>query len=94
MHRNPILDLPLSEVMRVEIALTLQDVLKIYTVGNLLRAWRNTKLQKSIEQMFDSPEDARNAVAICATWLGVRTQATVKPVMGWWRTDAFPTMQA
>ncbi len=87
MNRNSILDLPLSEVMRSEIALTLQHVLRIYTVGNLLKAWRNAKLQKSIERMFDTPADAQNAVATCANWLGVRTHATHQPVMGWWRED-------
>jgi hypothetical protein len=94
MIRNPILDLPLSQVMRPEIALSLQDVLKIYTVGNLLKAWRNPRLHRTIEQMFDCPADARNAVAICSTWLGVRTLATHKPVDGWWRSDDFPSIQA
>ena len=94
MNRNPILDLPLTDVMRQEIALTLQHVLKIYTVGNLLKAWRNPRNQKNIEQVFDSPEQARNAVAICANWLGVRTLATHKPVDGWWRSDEFTSLQA
>ncbi len=94
MNRNPILDLPLSDVMRSEIALTLQHVLKIHTVGSLLKAWRNARLQKTIEQMFDSPADARNAVATCANWLGVRTAATHKPIMGWWRSDEYPAIQA
>lgn len=93
MNRNPIIDLPLSKVMRSEIALTLQHVLKIYTVGNLLKAWRNVRLQTTIEQMFDSPADARNAVATCANWLGVRTLGTHQPIMGWWRDDEFSEMQ-
>ena len=38
-----------------EIALTLQHVLRIYTVGSLLDAWRNPKTQRSIEQVFESP---------------------------------------
>lgn len=94
MNRNPILDLPLSQIMRVEIALALQDVLKIYTVGNLLKAWRNPKAQRSIEQFFDAPADARNAVAVCSNWLGVKPAATHKPVEGWWRNDEYPTVQA
>ncbi len=93
MNHNPILDLPLSDVMRSEIALTLQHILKIHTVGNLLKAWRNAKLQKTIEQIFDSPADAQNAVATCANWLGVRTLATHQPIMGWWRDDEFSEMQ-
>ncbi len=59
MPKNPIVDLPLSQVMRSEIAQTLQQVLKIYTVGNLLTAWRSPKNQRNIEQVFDSPEQAR-----------------------------------
>jgi hypothetical protein len=94
MNRNPILDLPLTHVMRSEIALTLQQVLKIYTVGNLLKAWRNPKNQKHIEQVFDSAEQARNAVATCANWLGIRTLATHKPVDGWWRSDEYPSLPA
>lgn len=93
MYRNPILDLPLTQVMRHDIALPLH-VLKIYTVGNLLKAWRSANMQKLIERVFDSPAEARNAVATCATWLGVRTLATHEPVMGWWRDDDFSVAQA
>jgi hypothetical protein len=92
--RNPILDLPLSEVMRSEIALTLQHVLQIYTVGNFLKAWRNPKNHKSIEQVFDNPQQARHAAAVCAHWLGIRTQASASSVAGWWRADDFPTLPA
>lgn len=94
MYRNPILDLPLTQFMRQDIALPLQQVLQIYTVGNLLTAWRNEKMQKVIQQMFDHPADARNAVATCANWLGVRTLATTQPVMGWWRDDDFGVVSA
>ena len=38
MPRNPILDWPLTTVMRQEIALPLQHVLHVYTVGNFLAA--------------------------------------------------------
>ena len=86
--RNPILDLPLSDVMRSEIALPLQHVLKIPTVGSLLNAWRNPKNHRSIEQVFDSPEQARHAVAVCAAWLGVQTVAAPNPVSEWWPSDA------
>ncbi len=86
--RNPILDLPLSEVMRSEIALTLQHVLKLHTVGSLLNAWRNPKNHRSIEQVFDSPQQARHAVAVCAAWLGVHTVAAPNPVSEWWPSDA------
>jgi len=66
MPKNPVVDLALSEVMRSEIALSLQQVLKIYTVGNLLTAWRSPEIKHSIEQIFDSPEQARHALAVCA----------------------------
>ncbi len=92
--RNPILDLPLSEVMRSEIALTLQHVLQLYTVGNFLKAWRNPKNHKPIEQVFDSPEQARHAAATCAHWLGIKTLASPSTIPGWWRADEYPALSA
>src|SRR3954464_10664827 len=85
MSRNPIFDLPLSTVMRSEIALPLGQILQINTVGALLGAWRSPRNHKSIENLFDTPEQARNAVAVCATWLGVHMRPTAGPVGGWWR---------
>lgn len=85
--RNPILDLPLSAVMRTEIALPLQQVLHLPTVGSLLKAWRNPKNHKSIEQVFDSPEQARHAVTVCATWLGIECAPSNKLVPAWWPHD-------
>lgn len=87
MSKHPILDVPLSAVIRLDIALPLQHVLKLYTVGSLLKAWRNPRNQRSIEQVFDSPDQARNAVAVCATWIGVQTHAAHEPVPAWWRGD-------
>jgi hypothetical protein len=87
MSRNPILDLPLSDVMRSEIALPLQHVLRLYTVGHLLNAWRNPKNQRSIEQVFDSAQQARHAIAVCAAWLGVQGHALATPVPAWWHRD-------
>ena len=54
MSKNPVLDLPIGHVMRHEIALPLQHVLKIYTVGNFLNAWRSPKHQRNVEQVFDT----------------------------------------
>ena len=86
--KNPILDLPLSEVMRSEIALPLQHVLHLHTVGSLLNAWRNPRNHKSIEQVFDSPQQARHAIATCAAWLGVKTLATPNSnVSAWWHHE-------
>ena len=92
MLRNPVLDLPLSDVRRSEIALPLQQVLKLYTVGSFMSAWRSPKNHKSIEQVFDSPEQARHAVAVCAAWLGVQTLAAPKPVEAWWVHDNLPAL--
>ena len=87
MMKNPIRELPLTQVMRPEIALTLQHVLRIYTVGSLLDAWRNPKSQRSIEQVFESPQQARHAVATCATWLGVQWDGMQRAGAGGWWTD-------
>lgn len=87
MSSNPILNLPLVSVMRSEIALPLQQVLHIATVGSLLRAWRSPMNQRSIEQLFDSPEQARHAVATCAAWLGVQTAPAISLVDAWWHGD-------
>jgi hypothetical protein len=73
--------------MRSEIALPLQQVLQLYTVGNFLSAWRNPRNHKSIEQVFDSPQQARHAASICAAWLGVQMPATPNTAGGWWRQD-------
>jgi len=92
--RNPVLDLPLSQVMRSEIALTLQHVMQIYTVGNFLQAWRNPNNHKSIEQVFDNPQQAGHAAATCAHWLGIKTIASPESVAGWWRADEHPALNA
>jgi hypothetical protein len=56
MSRNPVLDLPLTAVMRSEIALPLQHVLKLYTVGgiNRVRGW--------VSAVPDESEDMPRAV--------------------------------
>lgn len=87
MNKNPILEIPLNQIMRQEIALPLQHVLQLYTVGSFLRAWKNPRNQKSIERVFDTPQQAHHAVAVCAAWLGVPMRAQSNPVMGWWRGD-------
>lgn len=94
MAKNPILNVPLTEVMRSEIALPLQHVLQLYTVGSFLQAWRNPKNHKSIEQVFDSPQQARHAVAVCAAWLGIHSAAAPNPIPGWWSQDQLGAMNA
>jgi hypothetical protein len=87
MSKNPVLNVPLSEVMRSDIALPLQHVLRVYTVGGLLSAWRNPRNHKSIEQVFETPEQARHAVSVCAAFLGIQTQAVTESVPQWWASD-------
>ena len=87
MARSPVLDIPLTEVMKPEIALVLRGVLKLYTVGNLLNAWKNPANHRSIERVFDSPKQARNAVATCATWLGINCLPSHEVPQTWWITD-------
>ena len=94
MGKNPILDLPLSQFMRSEIALPLQHVLKLYTVGSFLNAWRNPKNHRSIEQVFENPQQARHAVAVCAAWLGVQSLATQPSVRPWWIGDQSMALSA
>ena len=87
MEKNAIMELPLTEVIKPEIALTLQHLLRIYTVGNLLDGWRSPKTQRSIEQVFETPQQARHAVATCATWLGGDEGPIDRAVVGWWADD-------
>jgi hypothetical protein len=88
MSKNPVLSLPLSAVMRSEIAMPLQHMHQIFTVGCFLRAWRSPRNQKNIERLFDTPEQARHAAATCAAWLGFNPPASNNPMVGgWWRAD-------
>lgn len=88
---HPILDLPLTDVLRPEIALPLQQMLKIYTVGSFLRAWGNPVSQEHIEHLFDSAEQAHQAATLCATWAGwgqaVLPATEAIPHVGWMRAD-------
>jgi hypothetical protein len=95
MATNPVLDILLSDVMRSEIALPLQHVLKLYTVGQFLRAWQNPKNHKSIEQVFDTPQQAAHAATVCAAWTGMRVAVGNNPNAGWWwPEDQAPVAQA
>ena len=63
-------------------------MLNLYTVGQLLNAWRRPRNHASIERLFDNPAQARHAIAVCAAWLGVNTHASVESVSAWWTNDA------
>ncbi len=91
---NPIVNVPLSQVMRSEIALPLQHIMQIYTVGQFVRAWRSPRNQRSMEQIFDTPEQARHAAAVCSTWLGYSNRATINTPTQWWISDDAPSASA
>ena len=55
-------------------------------------ALRSPRNQKSIEQLFDSPQQARHAIATFAAWLEHRFHALHKPVAEWWPRDAAKTV--
>jgi hypothetical protein len=87
MVRHPALDVPLNDVMRSQIALPLQHVLKLHTVGCLLRAWPTPSVRANIELLFESPRQARHAVATFAAWAGVHPPALADVVPAWWLGD-------
>lgn len=82
--RNPILDVPLNQVLKAEIALCLQQMLRVYTIGNLVELWQDPRDQRRIEQLFDTPEQAGHAVSVCAAWLGYDTFVMSKPKTDPW----------
>ena len=84
---HPILDIPLDRVLQRPFAMQLQHVLQLYTVGNLLGAWRHRECQAEIEGVFETPEQAHHAIATCAAWLGLRTVAAPGPVPPWWADE-------
>ncbi|MDW8263318.1 MAG: hypothetical protein RMJ35_12395 [Phycisphaerales bacterium] len=87
-RRQAIFDLPLEAVLRVEIARPLQ-LLNVFTIGQFLSAWHDPDRQSEMILLFDSAQQARHAVAVCANWLGGKHA----PVMHagwsepWWRGD-------
>jgi hypothetical protein len=87
MDRNPNLDMPLTMVLKKEIALSLQRVAQIYTVGGLLEKWGKGRGQREVEELFDTPEQARQAVAVCATWVGGQTTLKTGVVTTWWAAE-------
>lgn len=83
-----ILDIQLDRVVQKPYALQLQQILQIYTVGNLLGAWRHPEYQREIESVFETPEQAHHAIATCAAWLGLQTVAAPGPVPAWWAEES------
>jgi hypothetical protein len=87
MEVNAILQMPLSQVMRPDIALQLQQLHAIQTVGGFLRHWRDPRGKQRIEQAFESATQARHAAAVCAAWLGYSSVYLPTAVPTWWRND-------
>jgi hypothetical protein len=86
--KHPVLELPLTEIFRPEIALSLQHLLKIYTVGSFLRAWGNPAAQAHIQHLFDTAEQAHQAATLCATWAGWGFAALpASHAVAWMRAD-------
>lgn len=84
---NPVMNVPLAQVMRSEIALPLQHMMNLHTVGQFVRAWRMPRNQKNIEQLFETPAQARHAAAVCSTWVGATQHATPMTGQSWWISD-------
>jgi len=70
MSGNTIASLPLRELLQPDVALALQQMLGIHTVGGFLNAWRDKTARRFIEHVFESPQQARAAAATYAAWLG------------------------
>jgi hypothetical protein len=83
-ERNPILDVPLTSLFRHDIALSLQQVLRLYTIGNLVDQWQDPRDQRRIEQLFENPDQARHAVNVCAAWLGFDPMVMKPPAGNPW----------
>jgi hypothetical protein len=94
MFTNSIILLPLSEVLRTDIARPLKHILHLHSVGSLVAAWHEGGNRASIEHFFDSPAQARHAVTTCAAWLGIAEPPAVTPVGTWWRVDGVPALPA
>jgi len=84
MIRDSIFRLPLTQVLRLEIALGLQKLYDLYTIGGFLLAWREPQNRRYLEAVFDSPEQAHNAVATFAAWLSVGLPPAALSVEAWW----------
>lgn len=87
MTTNAIMLLPLTEVLRSEIALSLVHILRLNTVGSLLVTWRSPRGQTAIERAFESPLQARHAMATLEAWTGLNEPPAPVEVPAWWRGD-------
>lgn len=86
--QSAILRMPLRHFMRTDIALQLEHLLSIHSVGGFLQAWRRPDVQPRIELAFETPGQARQAAAVCLAWLGRPAFFVPSPVPTWWISDA------
>jgi len=87
MAKNPVLDLPLGEIMRSEIALRLQHVLHLYTVGNFLSAWRNPRTTRASSRCSIPRNRPTTPSPSGAAWLGINVSVSNDPAGLVWPTD-------
>ena len=89
MFRNPILRLPLIDVLRAEFALSLQQLYGVCTIGGFLGAWRRPENRRLMENLFDSPQQAQHARAAFAAWLNdAALPRTAFAGQAWWRANS------
>ncbi|MGH7178612.1 MAG: hypothetical protein ACREJC_14640 [Tepidisphaeraceae bacterium] len=86
-ERDPILNMPLNQVLHRQFALPLQQILQLYTVGHFLSAWQSPRCQRSIEQVFDDPRQAQQAAHVCAAWVGLESAPLPIRVQQWWADE-------
>ncbi|HMO25909.1 MAG TPA: hypothetical protein PKB10_06530 [Tepidisphaeraceae bacterium] len=94
METSAILEMSLSSILKPDLALQLQQLCAIQTVGGFLRAWHDPRGQKQIEQIFETPSQARQAAATCSAWLGQVARYVPAPVPTWWASDRDPRPDA
>ena len=87
-NQSAILRMPLRHFMRSDIALQLEHLCSIHSVGGFLSAWRRPDVQPRIELAFETPGQARQAAAVCLAWLGRPALFVPSPVPIWWHDDA------
>lgn len=85
---SAVLRMPLRQFMRADIALQLEHLYAIHSVGGFLNAWRRPDLQPRIELAFETTGQARQAAAVCLAWLGQPAMFVPSPVPAWWHDDS------
>jgi len=94
--KPPVFNVLLSEWMSEELWMSL-IALNIHTVGQLLFVWRRSPADRNnIEQLFDSPAQAHQAIRDCAGIIGLSTwilPAELMPTPWYRQNDTYPPYQ-